>query len=67
MVLFIDIDPALVDVNVHPRKSEVKFLDPGSIYNLIYSTLKDSLGDQKVNYAAFTRAPVRSMTPEQLQ
>ncbi len=53
--LFIQISPWLVDVNVHPRKSEVKFLDPGSIYNRIKETIRSHLWNEKVNYAAFTK------------
>ncbi|MFZ5341881.1 MAG: hypothetical protein ACOZBL_05085 [Patescibacteria group bacterium] len=34
-IIFLNIKPELVDVNVHPRKMEVKFQDPGSIYNLV--------------------------------
>ena len=37
--LFIQIDPQQVDVNVHPRKTEVKFLDPGSIYSRVHETI----------------------------
>ena len=43
-VLFIDIDPAKIDVNVHPTKTEVKYLDEKSIYAIIHSAIKRSLG-----------------------
>ena len=43
-VLFIDIDPAKIDVNVHPTKTEIKYLDEKSIYAIIHSAVKRSLG-----------------------
>lgn len=45
-VLFIDIDPILVDVNVHPRKTEVKFAEPGEIFSLVKNTVISSLKTQ---------------------
>lgn len=58
--LFVQIDPGNVDVNVHPRKMEVKFLDPGSIFSLVTQTVREHLGTQKVSYAAFTQQPVQT-------
>ncbi len=43
-ILFISLDPAEVDVNVHPSKLEVKFEDEKNIYNFIHAIVKKSLG-----------------------
>lgn len=43
-VLFIDIDPAKIDINVHPTKTEVKYEDDKAIYAILRSAVKRSLG-----------------------
>lgn len=58
--IFVDIDPQHVDVNVHPRKSEVKFLDPWGMFSVVLQAIQQELWQQKVSYAAFTKDPVHS-------
>ncbi len=43
-VLFIDIDPAHIDVNVHPTKTEIKFVDERTVYAIVRSAVKQALG-----------------------
>jgi len=47
-VLMLNTQPGIVDVNVHPRKSEVKFVDSQKIYQIVYSTISRVLGENKV-------------------
>src|ERR1700761_6181954 len=43
-VLFIEIDPSKIDINVHPTKTEIKYQDEKAIYAIIRSAVKRSLG-----------------------
>ena len=47
-VLFIDLDPTVVDVNVHPTKQEIKFEDEKIIYAFIQSAIKHALAQFSV-------------------
>lgn len=42
--LFISIDPAAIDINVHPTKTEIKFEDEKTVYAIIRSAVKRALG-----------------------
>ncbi|MBE8719862.1 DNA mismatch repair endonuclease MutL [Sphingobacterium pedocola] len=43
-VLFIEIDPSKIDINVHPTKTEIKYEDEKAIYAILRSAVKRSLG-----------------------
>ena len=43
-VLFLKVDPAAIDINIHPTKTEVKFEEEQSIYAVLRATVKHSLG-----------------------
>ena len=46
VIIFLEIDPSLVDINVHPAKQEVRFHNGRQIYRLISSSLEKALEDQ---------------------
>ncbi len=43
-VLFLKVDPAAIDINIHPTKTEVKFEEEQSIYAVLRACVKHSLG-----------------------
>lgn len=47
-VLFLEIDPSRIDVNIHPTKTEIKFDDERAIYTLVKSAVKKALGQYVV-------------------
>jgi len=42
-VVHLDLDPALVDVNVHPQKIEVRFAEPGRVFAVVRRTVQDAV------------------------
>jgi DNA mismatch repair protein MutL len=42
--IYLEVDPKMIDVNIHPTKTEVNFLDDKLIYSILRATLKQSLG-----------------------
>ena len=46
--LYLTVDPASIDINIHPTKTEVKFDDEHTLYAILRSTIKHSLGQFNV-------------------
>jgi DNA mismatch repair protein MutL len=47
-VLFLELDPARMDINVHPTKQEVKFDDEKLVYNVLKVSIRHALGTHNV-------------------
>ncbi|MFD3002070.1 DNA mismatch repair endonuclease MutL [Pontibacter toksunensis] len=43
-VLFIELDPEKIDINVHPTKTEIKFEDEKTVYAIVHAAVKKALG-----------------------
>lgn len=46
--LFLEMDPADIDINVHPTKTEIKFENDRSIWQIIHAAVRESLGKHNV-------------------
>ena len=70
-VLFLELDPKAIDINVHPTKTEIKFEDEKTVYAVVRAAVKQSLGihniapsldfDGDVNFAPIR--PLRAGRP----
>lgn len=47
-VIFIEIDPARIDINVHPTKQEIKFDDERLVYNYLKVSVRHALGQYSI-------------------
>jgi DNA mismatch repair protein MutL len=72
-VLHLTVDPARIDVNVHPAKTEIKFDDERAVYAVVRSAVKHALGQHQVAPAldfesmqAFQTPPLQPNAPRPL-
>jgi DNA mismatch repair protein MutL len=57
--LFLELDPAAVDVNVHPAKREVRFRDPNGVREAIVRCIQETLETARAGWQEKFRAPIR--------
>ncbi|AQG81558.1 DNA mismatch repair endonuclease MutL [Spirosoma montaniterrae] len=72
-VLFIDIDPSHIDINIHPTKTEIKFDDERSVYAIMMAAVRKAVGvynlspsldfESDVNFLAGGRSAALQPTP----
>ena len=63
-VIFVEMNPEEVDVNVHPTKAEVKFRDSNAIYENVHNAVMAAFSRRKSRHAPLTAVPSAPITPE---
>jgi DNA mismatch repair protein MutL len=67
-VLYLEMDPARVDVNAHPQKLEVRFREPGLVHDFIFRTVERALAETRPLEAASASIPAaRFAVPGQVR
>lgn len=61
-LLFINIPFELVDVNVHPRKEQLAFHSPQTIYEAVFNTIKETLNNFDLTFNKNTYSPITKST-----
>jgi DNA mismatch repair protein MutL len=61
-LLYLNLDPTLMDVNAHPQKLEVRFRDPRRIHEFLFRTVERVLGETRPSAQSAGSAPLDWLT-----
>ena len=66
-VLFVDLPPEDIDVNIHPTKAEIKFKDERIVYKRVFDTVHHALKEDIFNSFAETKKSEPTETIEEIK